>query len=60
MNHRPPRRRARQGEGVARVAAVIGLAMAAGVVAGGGVQEAESPVPHGACAGSPFFPTPVL
>lgn len=60
MNHLSPRRRARKGEGVARVAVVIGLAMAAGFIAGGGAQEADSPVLHSACAGSPSFPTPVL
>jgi hypothetical protein len=60
MRHLPSRRRARQGEGVARVAAVIGLAMATGPMAGRGAQEAESPALHGACAGSPSFPTPFL
>ena len=51
MNTTPPRRRAPQGQVVARVAVVLGLAASAGLMAFGGADDAEPAALLSACAG---------
>jgi hypothetical protein len=61
MNTPSPRRRARKGEVVARVAVVIGLAAAAGVIGTGGLHEAgDNPAQQSACVGWLFAPLTAL
>ncbi len=51
MNTTAPRRRARKGTLVARVAVVVGLAAAAGFIAFGGAQDMPAPATQSACSG---------